>query len=176
MAHHHIRYHPGTRCQHERILYSTRQLCLQQYAASQSFWRKRYISTPSTFSLWGRSQIFGGLHPNYRSNLFLNQSFMLTGYSTVLYFAPTLLCLIPSLYWHVGMLAAGSLLRSIFLFRNYSQKIPSKSFAILIVILLVETLFVVVVMRVLFENNNGHNFSDGTKKVFDRHALRNFFD
>jgi hypothetical protein len=62
---------------------------------------------------------------------------MLTGYSTVLYFVPTFLCLIPSLYWHVGMLALAGLIRSLFLFRNYSSKIPEKSFAILIVILII---------------------------------------
>ena len=99
---------------------------------------------------------------------------MLAGYSTALYFVPTFLCLIPSLYWHVGMLAAGSLVRSVFLFRNYGSKIPYKSFAILIVILLVETLFVFVIMRVLFENDNGYSFSDGTSKVFNNHTLRHF--
>ena len=99
---------------------------------------------------------------------------MLTGYGTALYFVPTLLCLIPSLYWHVGILALGSLIRAIFLFRNYSSKIPSKSFAILIVILLVEILFVMTVLRVLFENDNGYSISDGTSKVFSHHALRQF--
>lgn len=48
---------------------------------------------------------------------------MLTGYSIVLYFIPTILCLIPSLYWHVGMLALAGLIRVLFLYRNYSPKI-----------------------------------------------------
>lgn len=64
---------------------------------------------------------------------------MLTGYSIVLYFIPTILCLIPSLYWHVGMLAVAGLIRSIFLWRNYSSKIPSgaKSIGILVAILII---------------------------------------
>lgn len=52
------------------------------------------------------------------------QSMMLCGYSTVLYFIPTILCLLPSLYWHVGMLALSGFLRAIYLYRNYSTKIP----------------------------------------------------
>jgi hypothetical protein len=99
---------------------------------------------------------------------------MVCGYSVVLYFVPTLLCLFPSLYWHVCMLALGSLLRSIFLFRNYSQKITSKSFALLPVILIIEALFVLVLMRVMFVTDNGMNFSDGTSKVFQHQLLRGF--
>lgn len=101
---------------------------------------------------------------------------MLCGYSTVLYFIPTILCLIPSLYWHVGMLALGSLIRSFFLFRNYSSKIPAKSFAILIVILCIETLFVFTLMRVLFPNHSGYNLTDGTNQVFTNHLLRHFIE
>ena len=99
---------------------------------------------------------------------------MLTGYSTVLYFIPTFLCLFPSLYWHVAMLALGGILRSIFLWRNYSPKLPGKSFVILGVSLVIETLFVLVCMRVLFKNDNGYNFTDGTNKVFNHLSLRHY--
>lgn len=99
---------------------------------------------------------------------------MLCGYSTIHYFIPTLLCLIPSLYWHVMMLAIGSFLRTIFLFRNYSQKIPSKSIALLPVIAIIEAFFVFVLLRVLFTNDNGYNFSDGTSRVFKHQVLRSF--
>ena len=62
---------------------------------------------------------------------------MLTGYSMVLYMIPTLLCFIPSLYWHVGMLAVGGVLRGIFLFRNYGSKMPEKAYVLGVVVLIV---------------------------------------
>lgn len=108
------------------------------------------------------------------------QSMMLTGYSIVLYFIPTILCLIPSLYWHVGMLAASGLIRCIFLWRNYSAKIPStaKTIGILVTVLIIEALFVATIMRVLFANDSGYNFSDGSSRVFNNPshmlALRKF--
>lgn len=99
---------------------------------------------------------------------------MLCGYSVILYFIPTLLCLIPSLYWHVCLLAVGSLFRAIFLYRNYSSKIPAKSVAILVVILIIEAVFVFTLLRVMFANDNGYNFSDGTKQVFKHQTARIF--
>ena len=55
----------------------------------------------------------------------------------VLYMIPTLLCFIPSLYWHVGMLAVGGVLRGIFLFRNYGSKMPEKAYVLGVVVLIV---------------------------------------
>jgi hypothetical protein len=48
---------------------------------------------------------------------------MLSGYSLILYFVPTLVCIIPSLYWHILLMAFGSIVRAIFLFRNYASKL-----------------------------------------------------
>jgi hypothetical protein len=101
---------------------------------------------------------------------------MLCGYSTILYFLPTFLCLFPSLYWHICILAFGSLIRTIFLFRNYSQKIPTKSITILPVILIIEAIFVVVLMKVLFVVDSGMNFSSGTNQVFQHQGLRYYVD
>ena len=82
---------------------------------------------------------------------------MLCGYSTVHYFIPTLLCLIPSLYWHVIMLAIAAFFRTIFLFRNYAQKIPDKSITILPVIAIVEAFYAFVIIKTIFNNDNGYN-------------------
>lgn len=82
--------------------------------------------------------------------LILIQSAMLTGYSMILYMLPTFLCFVPSTYWHLIMLAIAGLIRSIFLFRNYSPKIPAKSFTIFIAALIIEALYCMVVLRVMF--------------------------
>lgn len=99
---------------------------------------------------------------------------MLCGYSTVLYFIPTILCLIPSMYWHVGMLTIGGILRAIFLFRNYSKKLTEKTYVLLGVAAGIEAIFVLAIMRTLFKNDNGYNLSDGTSKVFSHYTMRTF--
>jgi uncharacterized RDD family membrane protein YckC len=97
---------------------------------------------------------------------------MLIGYSLVLYLIPTFLCLIPSLYWHLGMLAIAGLLRGFFLFRNYSTKVQEKSFVLLIVILIVEILYCFVMLKTMFRNYSGKTFAQGSRKVF-HHFLSN---
>ena len=95
---------------------------------------------------------------------------MLIGYSLILYIIPTFLCLIPSLYWHVGMMAVGGLLRGFFLFRNYSSKVQEKSYVLLIVIVIVEVLYCVVMLKTIFRNHSGYTFAQGSRKVF-KHFL-----
>lgn len=73
----------------------------------------------------------------YSSKYSLNKSAMISGYSLILYIIPTILCFIPSLYWHVGMLAVAAVLRGIFLLRNYSSKIEEKVYVLAIVILII---------------------------------------
>lgn len=100
---------------------------------------------------------------------------MLTGYSVVLYFIPTILCFIPSLYWHLGMLAAAGALRGFFLFRNYSSKLESKTYIILVVIYIIEAFFGFILLKVLFKNDYGYNLTDGTKRVFNNHLVLRYF-
>jgi hypothetical protein len=51
----------------------------------------------------------------------IKQSFCLVGYSQVLYFIPTIFCVIPSFYVHIIALLAGGFLKAIFLYRNYGK-------------------------------------------------------
>ena len=51
----------------------------------------------------------------------ISESFCLIGYAQVLYFMPSLLCAIPSLYIHLISLGIGGILKVIFLFRNYGK-------------------------------------------------------
>lgn len=62
---------------------------------------------------------------------------MVSSYSLVLYFVPTLFCMVPSLYWHIAMLAAGGFFRTIFLYRNYATRVESKPYIIMFVIIIV---------------------------------------
>lgn len=88
------------------------------------------------------------------------QSIMISSYSLVLYFVPTLFCMFPSLYWHLMMVAAGGLFRAIFLFRNYSTKLESKTYIILIVVFIIEGIYLFVVLRTMFSGDLGFGFKD----------------
>lgn len=102
---------------------------------------------------------------------------MLTGYSVVLYFIPTIFCIIPSLYWHLIMLGVEGLLRAIFLLRNYSSKLDSKAYIMFVVILMIEGLYVYILLQTMFQNNSGYSIDEGTKQVFGHNlALRNYND
>ena len=91
---------------------------------------------------------------------------MISSYSLVLYLLPTLFCLIPSLYWHMLMIVGGSIFRTIFLFRNYSIKLETKTYFLLVVILIVEALFVIVILKYFFDKDAGYDFQSGFKAVF----------
>lgn len=100
---------------------------------------------------------------------------MLTGYSVLLYIIPTLLCLIPSMIWHLIMLGVGALTRTIFLLRNYSTRLDSKTYIMLVVILIIEGLYFYLLLSVMFKNNNGASIDSGTKQVFGHQlSLRRF--
>ena len=100
---------------------------------------------------------------------------MLAGYSIILYYVPTIFCFIPSLYWHIMMLGIGSILRGIFLSRNYTKKLDSKVYIMLIVISLIEMLYAYILLETLFKNNNGYSIESGTEQVFGM-ALRKYKD
>ena len=74
----------------------------------------------------------------------------------MLYMVPTILCLIPSLYWHAMMLAIGGFFRGIFLFRNYSKRLDSKTYIMFIVINIVEALYCFIVLKVMFPRDAGY--------------------
>ena len=92
----------------------------------------------------------------------------------LLYLIPTLLCFIPSLYWHVGMLAIAGVLRGIFLFRNYSSKVDKKVFVLAIVILIIEAIFFFVILKTIFKTNSGKTLAQGSRKVFGHFSERHF--
>lgn len=117
-----------------------------------------------------------GVYDTISASIFsLTQSMMLTGYSLTLYMVPTILCFIPSLYWHLIMLIIAALLRTIFLLRNYSTRIESKAYLFLVVILLIEGLYLYIMLQTMFKNNSGYTIDDGTKQVFSHQmALRKF--
>ena len=101
---------------------------------------------------------------------------MLVGYSLILYMIPTAACLIPSLYWHAGMLAIAGLLRSIFLMRNYIARVESKIIVFIVVILIFETLYCVIILKIMFAQDNGKTFAQGAHKVFGHELTRHFID
>ena len=99
---------------------------------------------------------------------------MLVGYSLILYYVPTFLCFIPSTVWHIIMLFIGSLLRGIFLGRNYSTKMPEKLFILIIAVVVMEVINLIVLNSMMFSAVGGSSISDGAKKVFHmqvRHFL-----
>ena len=102
------------------------------------------------------------------------QSMSLYGYSLILNIIPTAFCFIPSLFWHVGLLAAGAFLKSLFLYRNYSAKIDAKGFTLLIPILIGEALQLFIILQTFFSVNAGSSLDAGTKKVFGQHDRHGF--
>lgn len=56
----------------------------------------------------------------------LKQSTNLVGYSLILYFIPTFLCMVPSGTLHTVALLLAAILRFIFLGRNFSSRVDSK--------------------------------------------------
>lgn len=83
---------------------------------------------------------------------------MIEGYSLVLYFLPTLLCLAPSLYWHVLMLSAAGIIRTIFLSRNYASKIESRHYLVYLGVLVSEIAYFFLVARIMFGDDSGYTF------------------
>jgi len=107
--------------------------------------------------------MFRRFYLQQRSNFLNIQSIMITSYSLVLYFVPTLLCVFPSLYWHLMMVTAGAIFRAVFLYRNYSTKMESKPYLILLVIFIIEALYLVVSLRTMFSGDLGFGFEEPWK-------------
>lgn len=54
------------------------------------------------------------------------------------------------------MLAIGGFFRGIFLFRNYSKRLDSKTYIMFIVINIVEALYCFIVLKVMFPRDAGY--------------------
>ena len=76
---------------------------------------------------------------------------MITSYSAVLLIVPILFCVVPSLYWHLLMLAGGAAMRGIFLFRNYETKLESKAYVLFFIIAIMEAIYVFILLKTMFQ-------------------------
>lgn len=85
---------------------------------------------------------------------------MLSGYSLVLYLLPTIFCMVPSVYWRILMLFIGGFLRTVFLFLNYSTKLPARRILLLILLVSIELIYAFLVYRIFFLNDSlGYGFA-----------------
>lgn len=92
---------------------------------------------------------------------------MLSGYSLVLYLLPTIFCMVPSVYWRILMLFIGGFLRTVFLFLNYSTKLPARRILLLILLVSIELIYAFLVYRIFFLNDSlGYGFAEGFSAVF----------
>jgi hypothetical protein len=64
---------------------------------------------------------YGAIVKCLKGTMSTTASICLVGYSQILYFIPTLLCIIPSFHLHLTVLAIGGCMKVVFLFRNYSS-------------------------------------------------------
>ena len=53
---------------------------------------------------------------------------MLSSYSLTLYVLPTMMCMVPSIYFRVILLVFQGILRVIFMYRNYSTKLQARGY------------------------------------------------
>lgn len=92
---------------------------------------------------------------------------MLSGYSLVLYLLPTIFCMVPSVYWRILMLIIAAFLRTVFLFVNYSTKLPARRIFLLILLVSIELIYAFLVYRIFFLNDSlGYGFAEGFSAVF----------
>lgn len=75
------------------------------------------------------------------------------------------------------MMAVGSILRGMFLSRNYVKKLDSKVYVMLIVISLIEFFYSYILLETLFRNNGGYSIEEGAEKVLGGYVtLRSYRD
>jgi hypothetical protein len=93
------------------------------------------------------------------------QATCIIGYSVALYFIPTVLCMFTSIAWYVTLLFGQAIIRSIFLFRNFSTRIESRTYVLLMVFLLVEFFYSYVLLQVVFFKYSGYTFTEGINQL-----------
>ena len=83
----------------------------------------------------------------------------------MLYFIPTILCMFTSLAWYVTCLFSAGIIRSIFLYRNFSTRIESRTYILLIVFLIVEFFYAYVLLQIVFFKYSGYTFDEGINQL-----------
>jgi hypothetical protein len=134
---------------------------------SFSFMEQQYANTFGTVAIFTIAEILfypailsclGGYIPSKDVFRLLIQAMCIISYSVVLYFIPTLLCMFTSIAWYVSCLFGEAIIRAIFLFRNFSTRIESRTYVLLIVFLLVEFFYAYVLLQVVFFKYSGYTF------------------
>lgn len=88
----------------------------------------------------------------------------------MIYFIPTVTCIVPSQVWHIIVLIAAALLRFIFLGRNYSSRIDNKKILIYLPILAIEFLHFYLILSTFYSITAGNSLDSGFQKVFHSRA------
>jgi hypothetical protein len=70
-----------------------------------------------------------------------------------------------SLAWYLTCLFGEAIIRAVFLFRNFSTRIESRTYVLLIVFLLVEFFYAYVLLQVVFFKYSGYTFVEGINQV-----------
>ncbi len=70
-----------------------------------------------------------------------------------------------SLAWYTTCLFGEGLIRAIFLFRNFSTKIESRTYVLLIVFILVECLYAYILLQTTFFKYSGYTYDEGINQL-----------
>lgn len=124
-------------CKFKRLFYYKKsKLCISILLCFKSIWNSFNFHISLRTSLQSNCRWSKGFNDNVLGiNKFI-KSFCLVGYSLILYFIPTILCVLPSFLWHAAVLGIGAILRIIFMFRNYGKFVEAvRSMTLLFVFL-----------------------------------------
>ena len=151
-------------------------------AISFGFMENHYANTFGTVAIFTIAEILfypsilhclGGFILTKDVMTFIIQAVCIIGYSIVLYFVPTMLCMFTSLAWYVTCLFGEGIIRAIFLFRNFSTRIESRTYILLIVFLLVEFLYAYVLLQVVFFKYSGYTYDEGINQLLATATITN---
>jgi len=70
-----------------------------------------------------------------------------------------------SLAWYVTCMFGEGIIRSIFLYRNFSTRIESRTYILLIVFILVEFFYAYILLQVMFFKYSGYTFDQGISQL-----------
>lgn len=87
------------------------------------------------------------------------------GYSFLLYYIPTLFCVLPTVLWHVTALAVAAFTRAVFLYRNVSEKLESRTYILMLLFAMTEGFYLYLMLQTSFRRFSGYNYEDGIKQL-----------
>lgn len=79
----------------------------------------------------------------------------------VLYYVPTILCMFTSIAWYITCLSVQAITRTTFLYRNFSTRIESRTYILLLTFLLVEVFYAYILLQVVFFKYSGYTYVEG---------------